>query len=277
MWASFCLNRTPIACLVAAVLTFSAGLVAWTFSSSSGTLVRISASTLTGTTVVIVVTIVIWEVREQVRDYTHSRTTYLSDPVPSTLSKKWGVIKNLPRDGIKGFLRVIHDLISLLAPGWRIKLGSDEQGLPKPFDPLNRGSICSVRQESCGDGLSRLGTTLQSTNSLGASHFQNGPPDWSFPPVPNPESAANEVSNYPQSITTEELSSNLPKSPLRGVFMDRVHDLGRDPSLRTMVRSSRMGPSSLQLAELENMRPPLRLMFPLTLEATYTFRPTETA
>ncbi|KAG9049961.1 hypothetical protein FS837_008311 [Tulasnella sp. UAMH 9824] len=65
MWTSICLNQTPILFLVFAVLTFSLGLVIYTYSSSQGKLVTLCATTLTSFTSVILLTVILWEAGER--------------------------------------------------------------------------------------------------------------------------------------------------------------------------------------------------------------------
>ncbi|KAG9049964.1 hypothetical protein FS837_008314 [Tulasnella sp. UAMH 9824] len=61
MWTSICLNQTPLLFLVFAVLTFSIGLVIYTYSSSQGKLVTLSATVLTSFTSLILLTVILWE------------------------------------------------------------------------------------------------------------------------------------------------------------------------------------------------------------------------
>ncbi|KIO25423.1 hypothetical protein M407DRAFT_25222 [Tulasnella calospora MUT 4182] len=273
VWASFCLDNTPIACLVAAVLSFAAGLVAWTFSSSLGTLVTISASTLTAITVVIVMTIAIWEVREQVRDYTNAGKTRFSDPVPSTLSRKWRIVKHFPRRGIRSLLRVSYGLVSSLATRWRIKPNTDEEELPKPYSLFNGVRTQSIRQGSQHDPFSGTGTTLQPMDSLGASDSQNTLPEGLFSLPPTPESPTNQELDSPLTITVQEPLSNVPASPLLQTFQDRALELRSDQSLRTVIRWSITTPSSFRLLELKHMRPTCTLNAPAGIKGNLHFSP----
>ncbi|KIO23691.1 hypothetical protein M407DRAFT_26893 [Tulasnella calospora MUT 4182] len=61
MWTLLCLNHTPLLFLVAAVLTFSIGLVGYTYSSTQGKLVTLSATALTSFTSLILLTVIVWE------------------------------------------------------------------------------------------------------------------------------------------------------------------------------------------------------------------------
>ncbi|KIO17627.1 hypothetical protein M407DRAFT_227814 [Tulasnella calospora MUT 4182] len=64
IWASVCLDHTPLLCLVGAVLAFSAGLVVWTFAANLALAVKICAATMTSATSLILFTVIIWDVRE---------------------------------------------------------------------------------------------------------------------------------------------------------------------------------------------------------------------
>ncbi|KAG8917598.1 hypothetical protein FRC01_002349, partial [Tulasnella sp. 417] len=61
MWTSICLNQTPLLFLVFAVLTFSLGLVIYTYSSSQGKMVTLCATILTSFTSLILLTVILWE------------------------------------------------------------------------------------------------------------------------------------------------------------------------------------------------------------------------
>ncbi|KAG8915876.1 hypothetical protein FRC01_003478, partial [Tulasnella sp. 417] len=246
VWASFCLNHTPIACLVAAVLTFSAGLVAWTFSSSLGTLVSISASTLTAITVAIVMTIVTWEVREQVQDYATARKPRFSDPLPSTRSEKWNTIKHLPRKVMREFFRIIHIFVSLVTPKWCTEPSTGNEELPAPYSSFIRVGTQSVPQGSQHDSAPETVLTLQPMHSLGASDPQHAQQEGP-PPMQSPEAPANQDLDSPLVITNQEPPINNPTSPLLEAFKNQATGLTRDPSLRTLIRSSRMTPSGFSL------------------------------
>ncbi|KAG8975910.1 hypothetical protein FRC05_004841 [Tulasnella sp. 425] len=61
MWTSLCLNQTPLLFLTFSVLTFSIGLVIYTYSSSQGKLVTLCATVLTSFTSLILLTVILWE------------------------------------------------------------------------------------------------------------------------------------------------------------------------------------------------------------------------
>lgn len=64
IWASVCLDHTPLLCLVGAVLAFSAGLVVWTFAADLALAVKICAAAMTCATSLILFTVIIWEAGE---------------------------------------------------------------------------------------------------------------------------------------------------------------------------------------------------------------------
>ncbi|KAG8987437.1 hypothetical protein FRB90_003346 [Tulasnella sp. 427] len=61
MWISICLTQTPLLFLVFAVLTFSVGLVIYTYSSVQGKLVTLCATVLTSFTSLILLAVILWE------------------------------------------------------------------------------------------------------------------------------------------------------------------------------------------------------------------------
>lgn len=65
VWTLFCLNHTPLIFLIFSVLTFTIGLVGYTYSSSQGKLVTLCATVLTSFTALILLTVVIWEAGER--------------------------------------------------------------------------------------------------------------------------------------------------------------------------------------------------------------------
>lgn len=65
MWTSLCLNQTPILFLTFSVLTFSIGLVIYTYSSLQGKLVTLCATVLTSFTSLILLTVILWEAGER--------------------------------------------------------------------------------------------------------------------------------------------------------------------------------------------------------------------
>lgn len=90
---SLCLNHTPIALLVASVLTFSAGLVGYTYSSSQGRIVTTCATVLTSLTSAILLIVIFWEAGERWRAYKSHRASRESDAGGG--ARRLGVISNL--------------------------------------------------------------------------------------------------------------------------------------------------------------------------------------
>lgn len=66
---SVCSDHTPLLCLAAAVLAFSAGLVIWTIAADLSLAVKICVGTMTGTTFVVLLVVVIWEVVERWQEH----------------------------------------------------------------------------------------------------------------------------------------------------------------------------------------------------------------
>ncbi|KAG9042982.1 hypothetical protein FS837_010171 [Tulasnella sp. UAMH 9824] len=64
LWASICLDHTPLVCLVGAVLTFSAGLVTWTVAADLDLAVKICAGAMTCGTFLVLFAAILWEARE---------------------------------------------------------------------------------------------------------------------------------------------------------------------------------------------------------------------
>lgn len=55
-----CIDHVPLACLVAAMLAFSAGLVVWTIAAELELSVKVSAATLTGATFLVLLIVISW-------------------------------------------------------------------------------------------------------------------------------------------------------------------------------------------------------------------------
>ncbi|KAG8918741.1 hypothetical protein FRC01_001681, partial [Tulasnella sp. 417] len=79
VWMSLCLNQAPIALLVASVLTFSIGLVGYTYSSSQGKIVTTCATVLTSLTSLILLIVIAWEAGEWWRAYKPHRASQKVD------------------------------------------------------------------------------------------------------------------------------------------------------------------------------------------------------
>lgn len=98
VWTSVCLDHTPLLFLVAAVLTFSVGLVGYTYSSSQGKVVTLSATILTSLTSLILLTVILWEGGERWQASKFHRTRQLDDlGDPVTVNKPWEPYSDLKK------------------------------------------------------------------------------------------------------------------------------------------------------------------------------------
>lgn len=76
---SLCLNHTPLLFLVFSVLAFSGGLLGYTYSSSQGRLVTISATVFTSITSLILLLVICWEAGERWRVSRSGQTNQVTD------------------------------------------------------------------------------------------------------------------------------------------------------------------------------------------------------
>lgn len=73
VWAAICLNHTPLLFLICSVITFSAGLVGYTYSSGQGKVVTLSATVLTSFTSAILLVVLAWEGQERWKAFKRAR------------------------------------------------------------------------------------------------------------------------------------------------------------------------------------------------------------
>lgn len=120
MWTSICLNQTPLLFLVFAVLTFSIGLVIYTYSSSQGKLVTLCATVLTSFTFLIILTVVLWEGGERWQASKSGRASQVMGPGIPVAHQPWDPaerIKTLNKWAAKLLLKAVRRTYSAI---WRL-------------------------------------------------------------------------------------------------------------------------------------------------------------
>lgn len=261
VWASFCLDRAPIACLVTSVLTFSAGLVAWTFSSSLGILVSVTASALTGFTVVIVMTIVTWEARELLRDYTNARMAHYGEPVPGPLWIGWNKITYFPRRVWRKLSRATCNALSGIFTGWRTTTDTVEEELPNAFN-INRpswmrtqSSMPSPRRSVFSGNAMGFSLAESFKTRISRNHSRHPKPKRPPPPQPIQDEPTSQNIDPPLAIQVPGPVAEVVTSPLIQRFIRRGKELGRDPGLRASIRSVPMAPTAPRREQLARIRP----------------------
>ncbi|KAG8955142.1 hypothetical protein FRC04_009599 [Tulasnella sp. 424] len=261
MWASFCLNHAPIACLVAAVLTFSVGLVAWTFASNLGIVVTACAITLTAATAIILVAVVVWETGERLREYKREFREYGVNPFLRSLKYPYALVRPTLSGSSPG-------LTAWLRQKWRFAFGS----------PIHHDRSNHVASEDRPGGESRVATpahedSIDDTKSgpptidLSLEPPQHLPPKWqsrklhlkrpTLQPVllGVPTVHSDQVPDTPFSPTSPALEEHASTPVLQRTFRKRAWDLAHDKNLRAVIRSTPMGTTGYRRNELNNIRP----------------------
>ncbi|KAG9043062.1 hypothetical protein FS837_010067 [Tulasnella sp. UAMH 9824] len=267
MWASFCLNHAPIACLVAAVLTFSVGLVAWTFGSKLGVVVTACATAQTVATAIILIAVVIWETGERLREYKRAIHQELRDSGINPLPIVWRKMKYYLFLAGATFVDSGHDFVTWLRRNWNQVIGrllrrypsihapQDELPIggsnltapaPKDTNSTASGPIGLLSIEPPPDALTRW-----QSRKLQAKRFSAAPPS---PLTLYPDQGA----GGPLSPTSPALEEHFfgPSTPiLQRTFRRRAWELVRDPSLREVIQSSPMATTGSRRSELNSIRP----------------------
>ncbi|KAG8985218.1 hypothetical protein FRB90_004877 [Tulasnella sp. 427] len=253
-WASFCLDHTPIVFLVAAVLTFSAGLVAWTFSSGFGILVSTSAAALTGLTTVIISTIFAWEAREIVLDYTRTHPSLYQSLESSQLPQTWSQVKTLCLKAATTSLDAVRWTAALMQSKWQETTANIHgHELPTIHGSLNGSGTHEGRQDSRKSTLPRLnsfGSWLSSASRKTATPARTSPPPATLMPSGHSESST--VQNVLPEIPPEEcieIPASLNKLSSKAKF------LKLDPGLRATIRDAPVTQNESRREELKALRP----------------------
>lgn len=267
MWASFCLNHAPIACLVAAVLTFSVGLVAWTFGSKLGVVVTACATAQTVATAIILIAVVIWETGERLREYKRAIHQELRDSGINPLPIVWRKLKYYFFLAAATLFDSGHDLVIWLRRKWNQVFGRLLRRYPSirgPLDELPGGSSNPTVQApkdtnstaSGPTGLLSLETppdalTRWQSRKWQAKRFSAAPPS---PLTLYPDQGAGGPLS-PTSPALEELFFGPSTPILQRTFRRRAWELVRDPSLRDVIQSSPLVATGSRRSELNSIRP----------------------
>ncbi|KIO25425.1 hypothetical protein M407DRAFT_25224 [Tulasnella calospora MUT 4182] len=269
MWASFCLNHAPIACLVTAVLTFSVGLVAWTFGSGLGVVVTACATTHTVATAIILIAVVVWETGERLREYKRAIRQELHESGVNPLPPVWRSVKYYSFLASVTLIDSWHDLVTWLRRKWNQALGH-----------LRRRSNPSIRAPP--DELPRGSSNLTISIPKGTNSITSGPMGLLSPVVtPNPltrwQSRKHQAKRFSAALPSTlvihpQPGVDAPFSPLspavderffgpstpalQRTFRRRAWELAHDQSLRDVIKSSPMGNTGYRRrSELNSIRP----------------------
>ncbi|KIO23681.1 hypothetical protein M407DRAFT_26884 [Tulasnella calospora MUT 4182] len=165
MWMSLCLNHTPIVLLVASVLTFSIGLVAYTYSSSQGKIVTTCATVLTSLTSVILLIVIFWEAGERWRAYKSHRASREADA--GGRSRRSGAKSTSPNRLRSKIAMVIRSwMLSLASTQFRWPLPRWFAGRPDPPLALDELSLEGLPVTSPPPTVLRVSTLNFSTNPV---------------------------------------------------------------------------------------------------------------
>lgn len=224
--------------------------MAWTFSSSLGILVSVTATALTGFTMVIVMTIVTWEARELLRDYTNASMAQYGEPIPSPLSIKWHKITYFPRRVWRNLSRATCNALSGIHTRWRTTPDIIEEELPNVFN-INRfgrtrtqSSQPSPRHGSFPGNAMGLSLTGSLRTRIPRNHSSSKKP----PPLsPIQDGSTNRGSGLPLAMPT--LSPGIQR------FKRRGQELQRNPGLRASIRSIPMAPTGSRRDQLARICP----------------------
>ncbi|KAG9049963.1 hypothetical protein FS837_008313 [Tulasnella sp. UAMH 9824] len=257
MWTLLCLNHTPLLFLVAAVLTFSIGLVGYTYSSTQGKLVTICATALTSFTSLILLTVIVWEGGERWQASKYRQTGRWIDGLggPVNVHEPWQPWSDLKRlNGILGrlaFKTIRRFCIILFIPLWyalgwissclqrlasargeRTNVDEESKGLPPPAvspermipelklqNPSHSSlETTSIKAQPRPSHRSTAPAAISQLNVETGNHFN----DSSESPPPTPGARA--------------------RSPSIGRLNKSVRQLIRNPASREVIKSVPMSP-----------------------------------
>ncbi|KAG8929538.1 hypothetical protein FRC01_004188 [Tulasnella sp. 417] len=236
MWTLLCLNHTPLLFLVAAVLTFTIGLVGYTYSSSQGKLVTLCATALTSFTSLILLTVIVWEGGERWQASQFRQTGRwvegLGDPV--NVNDPWQPYSDLKRFNARvvrlAFKAVRRRLAS--ASGDGANADEESKHLPPPAVSPGRAVPDLKFHNPSNSSLETGSIKLQPR----PAHRSTAPPDISLLKV--------EPGNH-----LEESSESPPPTPggtarpsKLGKFNTGVLRLIRSPASREIINSLQMSP-----------------------------------
>ncbi|KAG8955144.1 hypothetical protein FRC04_009602 [Tulasnella sp. 424] len=256
MWTSLCLNQTPILFLTFSVLTFSIGLVIYTYSSSQGKLVTLCATVLTSFTSLILLTVILWEGGERWQAYKWGRTSQEIDIGPGVpvAHQPWE-----PYQEVKHFnMRIVE----LVWRGTRLAYLVIRKSFKRLFSYLPRGrtpataglSVLPVPIVTLG-GVQRQASTASVGSDKNRDGIRQDRQVLSSPPG-EPFKLGFQVDRTSQEVYPE------PISPMTFDGRDHGHrlyktawQLARDPTLRDRLDFSPVTPEGLKCLkslELEN-------------------------
>ncbi|KAG8903724.1 hypothetical protein FRC01_009015 [Tulasnella sp. 417] len=259
MWASFCLNHAPIACLVTAVLTFSVGLVAWTFGSNLGVVVTACATTHTVATAVILIAVVVWETKERLREYRRAIRQELRESGINPLQVVWSSMKYYLFLLWATLYDSWRDMVTWVRRKWNQTLGDLSRRAPQDEvqgviinvtepDPKDNGSIASGKSELHSMEPPPNALTKWESRRLQAKRFSAAP----LSPLMIPPVQGTDIPITPASPIVEEQYFG---PILQRTFRRRAWDLAHDRNLREVIQSSPMGTTSNRRSELNSIRP----------------------
>ncbi|KAG8975911.1 hypothetical protein FRC05_004842 [Tulasnella sp. 425] len=256
MWTSVCLNHTPLLFLVAAVLTFSVGLVGYTYSSSQGKVVTLSATILTSFTSLILLTVILWEGGERWQASKFHRTGQwvdLGDPV--TVNQPWEpysdfkrsittlgslafkntrrlcLVLSVPFGYLVGFLA---SCLRRLASTRRSQSKADDEtkGLPPPAISSER-VIPDLKFYNLSNGSSK-------TNSI---KTQGRPTHRSAAPADTSRLSAETARSDDEQADSRPQTPEAPSKPSHfGRFNNTVRRLKRNPASHKIIKSLQVSP-----------------------------------
>lgn len=272
VFASICLDHTPLLCLVGSVLAFSAGLVVWTFAAELALSVKISVGTITGVTFFVLIAAIIWEIMEWWRQDPTDAEEYLDDPEsPSGTPvleypwRSWESAKDVGAEIRSRMLGGTLNVVATLRQSWRRLIcfitgnsNADPSQFSLPQDnPTRKGdtifpSIEGTRKN--GFAGQELASTW-SLNSISSDESdKSDTPEWELM-TPNSSGPLHGRRNG-------SLSPLQTTSPTRSKFQNAGRALMKDERSREIVAiqsQDRPEYCILRRNELQNLHPVLRL------------------
>ncbi|KAG8974260.1 hypothetical protein FRC05_007684 [Tulasnella sp. 425] len=272
VFASICLDHTPLLCLVGSVLAFSAGLVVWTFAAKLALSVKISVGTITGVTFFVLIAAIIWEIMEWWRQDPTDTEEYLDAPEsPSGTPvleypwRSWESAKDVGAEIRSRMLGGTLNVVATLRQSWRRLIrfitgnsNADPSQFILPQDNPNRKgdaifpSIEGTRKN--GIAGQELASTWSLTSISSDESDKSDTPEWE-PMTPNSSGPLHGRRNGP-------LSPLQTTSPTRSKFQNAGRALMKDERTREIVAiqsQDRPEYCILRRNELQNLRPVLRL------------------
>ncbi|KAG9009637.1 hypothetical protein FRB90_008228 [Tulasnella sp. 427] len=251
MWTSLCLDHTPLLFLVAAVLTFSVGLVGYTYSSSQGKAVTLSATALTSFTSLILLTVIVWEAGERWQVSKSRRSGRVTDGNGAPVQGLWEPYADAKRFSF-AMARIAFDLtrrssmilltpLSLLVGLFSACLRRNKQNEDKP--PRSRstipGHVLPPPVTSRRPPVPEIKLDNGSKSSLESNAIPDARP--AYPPIPDLSIDSPSLGPEESPPPTPTASSRPFWGP-REIMRKSVLHLIQNPNAREVINAVPMAP-----------------------------------